>query len=81
MILDYRPLGKALIFSNSIEDKAVDLYVFEKSLLCEKNCEKHFLRSIEKFYQGYMITSQQGTKVISRLGNVKLRGRKKICFG
>ena len=57
MILDYRPLGKALIFSNSIEDKAVDLYVFEKSLLCEKNCEKHFLRSIEKFYQGYMTTS------------------------
>ena len=55
--------------------------MFEKSLLCEKNCEKHFQKSIEKFYQGYMTTSQQGTKVISRLGNVKLRGGKKICFG
>lgn len=67
--------------SQSIEDQAVDLYVFEKSLLCEKNCERYFDKSIEKFYEGYMTASHNGTKVISRLGNVKLRGRKKIAFG
>ena len=69
------------MISNSIEDKAVDLYVFEKSLLCEKNCEKHFEKGIEKFYEGYTVVSTDASRVIQRLGKVKLRGRKKIAFG
>ena len=67
--------------SNSIEDKAVDIYVFEKSLLCEKNSEQHFAKGIERFQEGYLSVNAQLTTVLNRLGNVKLRGRKKIAFG
>lgn len=57
--------------STKAEDKAVDLYVFEKSIRCA-----HDLRYITNFYNGY--TQQDGSKeVMERLELVRKRGRKR----
>lgn len=53
--------------SSKEEDKAVDLYVFEKSLICTQN-----ERYIENFYSGY-----ENKAVLERLEKVKQRGRKR----
>lgn len=52
--------------SNKDEDKAVDLYVFERALLCTYDC------GTESFYKGY-----QNEGVIKRLEKVRMRGRKR----
>ncbi|KAF9762614.1 EKC/KEOPS complex subunit BUD32 [Nosema granulosis] len=66
-IIDF---GLSYISSKS-EDKAVDLYVFEKSIRCA-----HDLKYLEDFYKGY--TAQDGAKeVMERLELVRKRGRKR----
>lgn len=67
--------------SQNTEDKAVDLYVFEKSLLCEKNSQSLLGLLAEQFYLGYGEMSQGFEQVFNRLQKVKLRGRKKVAFG
>ncbi len=39
--------------SNNVEDKAVDLYVFDKSLLCEENSNQILKNCLKSFYEGY----------------------------
>lgn len=57
--------------SHKAEDKAVDLYVFEKALRCV-----HGERCIGSFYEGY--ESHMGDRsVIERLEQVRRRGRKR----
>lgn len=53
--------------SHTDEDKAVDLYVFEKALKCT-----HSERYSEYFYQGYGETS-----VLKKLKEIRRRGRKR----
>ena len=56
--------------SSKDEDKAVDLYVFERALKCG-----HSESYIAAFYEGYRA---QGTEsVLTRLESVRLRGRKR----
>lgn len=67
--------------SSSIEDKGVDLYVFEKSLLCEQRDEKKMKELVDIFCISYVKNSKTVDNVIKRLQNVKMRGRKKVAFG
>ena len=67
--------------SSNIEDKAVDLYVFEKSLQCDQSEEDRVSSLVEILYTGYISKSDKLDAVIQRLQKVKLRGRKKIAFG
>ena len=67
--------------SNNIEDKAVDLYIFEKSLLCEESSEKMLNDLQELFMKGYSLKSSSFEQIINRLHKVKARGRKKVAFG
>jgi TP53 regulating kinase-like protein len=67
--------------SNNTEDKAVDLYVFEKSLLCERNSQSLLGLLVDEFYLGYGEKSQNFEQIFNRLQKVKLRGRKKVAFG
>ena len=67
--------------SHNYEDKAVDLYVFEKSLLCEKNSNGILEEVLKSFYIGYESKSSNWDNIWKRLEKVKLRGRKKLAFG
>ncbi|KAM0680584.1 hypothetical protein GINT2_001272 [Glugoides intestinalis] len=58
------------MFTSKDEDKAVDLYVFERALKCG-----HSEEYADSFYKGY---SSFGTvEVLKRLESVRLRGRKR----
>ncbi|KAK7067720.1 TP53 regulating kinase [Halocaridina rubra] len=61
------------------EDKAVDLYVLERAILStHPNTEplvKHLLNSYK------VAGSRSAEDIIIRLDEVRLRGRKKLCFG
>ncbi|KAL6120613.1 hypothetical protein NUSPORA_02629 [Nucleospora cyclopteri] len=54
--------------SLKIEDKAVDLYLFEKALLCAHNDQL-----IKYFYEGYQLNGQLSKK----LEEIRKRGRKR----
>lgn len=57
-------------YSNKDEDKAVDLYVFERAIKCG-----HKEEYLESFYKSY---SQHGSEsVLKKLESVRLRGRKR----
>lgn len=56
--------------SRKDEDKAVDLYVFERALRCV-----HSDSYVQSFYDGYKIFGKPS--VITRLEEVRLRGRKR----
>ncbi|KHN69543.1 Mn2+-dependent serine/threonine protein kinase [Ordospora colligata] len=52
------------------EDKAVDLYVFEKAVGCVHNIE-----DLQGFYQGYLVHGNPD--VLKKLEVVRMRGRKR----
>lgn len=56
--------------SRKDEDKAVDLYVFERALKCG-----HSENYIASFYEGYSLYG--AASVLARLESVRLRGRKR----
>ncbi|AFN83126.1 O-sialoglycoprotein endopeptidase/protein kinase [Encephalitozoon romaleae SJ-2008] len=62
--------------SSKDEDKAVDLYVFEKAVGC-----RHDTKLLESFYEGYMANGS--SDVLNKLETVRLRGRKRerTAFG
>ncbi|KAM9992725.1 hypothetical protein ACTFIY_010187 [Dictyostelium cf. discoideum] len=64
--------------SNSVEDKAVDLYVLERAFIStHPNSEQLF----QTILSNYELTSSNSKIVIQKLNQVRLRGRKKTCFG
>lgn len=56
--------------STKAEDKAVDLYVFEKALKCA-----HKEEYAESFFNSYFSTASK--EILNRLEKVRLRGRKR----
>ncbi|WUR03554.1 BUD32 protein kinase [Vairimorpha necatrix] len=60
--------------STKAEDKAVDLYVFEKSVKCA-----HDEKFIKNFYEGYTCQGNQ-EEVMTRLELVRKRGRKQEIY-
>lgn len=60
------------------EDKGVDLYVLEKAFLStHPNTEEVF----EKLLRSYAASSKRSSAVISKLDEVRLRGRKRSMVG
>lgn len=61
-----------------IEDKAVDLYVLERAMLStHPGCEA----LIAAVLQAYRFACRQGTLILLKLEQVRLRGRKREAFG
>lgn len=61
------------------EDKAVDLYVLERAILSTHPNTEKFVNHLLSTYQ--TIGGEAAKDVIKRLDEVRLRGRKKLCFG
>lgn len=69
-----------LSFSEGIpEDKGVDLYVFERALLStHPNTDELFSEVLESYKQE---NKKEATDVISKLDEVRMRGRKRTMVG
>ena len=65
--------------SNNPEELAVDLYVLERALI-STHPELSF-QFVEHMLAAYKATSTKSHQVLHRLGQVRLRGRKRECFG
>lgn len=61
------------------EDKAVDLYVLERAILSTHPSTEKFVAHILSIYRNE--GGEAARDVIRRLDEVRLRGRKKLCFG
>ncbi|XP_045605661.1 EKC/KEOPS complex subunit TP53RK isoform X2 [Procambarus clarkii] len=61
------------------EDKAVDLYVLERAILSTHPNTETFVAHLLATYEKIGGTATRD--VIKRLNEVRLRGRKKLCFG
>ena len=67
---------------NSVEEKAIDLYIFEKSIICDDISvivDKDKL--IQSFIEGYKESSNFNIETLKRLDKVKQRGRKRVSIG
>ncbi|KAJ9583751.1 hypothetical protein L9F63_021914 [Diploptera punctata] len=64
---------------NSIEDKAVDLYVLERALITTHPELQHLLETIMNAYT--CENNKEGKKVINKLEEVCSRGRKRTMVG
>ena len=63
---------------DSNEEKAVDLYVLERSFISTHPGSKIL---VEEFHRAYKGASKTSDAVLQRLFAVRLRGRKRECFG
>lgn len=61
------------------EDKAVDLYVLERAILTTHPNTETLVKHLLSVYK--MSGGKGSVEVIQRLDEVRLRGRKKLCFG
>ena len=61
-----------------VEDKAVDLYVLERAFLSTHPNTEHLVQEI---LQSYRFAASKGTVVLTKLEQVRLRGRKRDMFG
>ena len=62
-----------------IEDKAVDLYVLERAMLSTHPGSEHLMNAILMSYR--FACKRQGTLVLFKLEQVRLRGRKRDMTG
>lgn len=60
------------------EDKAVDLYVLERALLATHAGAQPLVEEVMRSYKHHSRTANQ---VMQRLSEVRMRGRKRECFG
>jgi TP53 regulating kinase and related kinases len=63
------------MFSDKIEDKAVDIHLFKRALESKHNL--FFEKGFKSFIQGYKTVSDDFVSIIKRLEQVDLRGRNK----
>ena len=64
--------------SNLAEDKGVDLYVLERAILSSHPNTESFFQQVLNTYQ---LSSSKAASVISKLDEVRLRGRKRTMVG
>jgi Mn2+-dependent serine/threonine protein kinase len=64
--------------TSSHEERAVDLYVLERSFVTTHVGSEGLVKEIMR---GYKATCQSSDSVFVRLAQVRLRGRKRECFG
>ena len=68
--------------TTSAEEQAVDLYVLERALQStHPDLPEDFFDSLLKAYASTVKTSKNSQGAIQRLEQVRLRGRKRECFG
>ncbi|EFA86626.1 putative protein serine/threonine kinase [Heterostelium album PN500] len=80
-------IGELLVFidfglsyvSVLVEDKAVDLYVLERAFLSTHPDSEQMFDQVIKGYADYSASKTKAT--LSKLDQVRLRGRKKLAFG
>lgn len=66
-------------YSESVEDKGVDLYVLERALLStHSNIDDLFPKILKKYEEEY---SEESKEVIARFEEVRARGRKRTMIG
>ncbi|KAL4427537.1 hypothetical protein ABPG74_019493 [Tetrahymena malaccensis] len=63
---------------DSIEEKAVDLYVLERAFI---STHPELENEFQELLQEYKRVCKQGDKTIKKLNDVRMRGRKKVAFG
>ncbi|RWS26904.1 TP53-regulating kinase-like protein [Leptotrombidium deliense] len=66
-------------FSTKTEDRAVDLYVFERSLQTTTDIDNASFESILNVYATKM--DKQGKEILNKLNEVRMRGRKRTMIG
>ncbi|XP_034938920.1 EKC/KEOPS complex subunit Tp53rk isoform X2 [Chelonus insularis] len=66
---------------STAEDKAVDLYVLERSLLSSHSQVQNLFSEIMKSYQKNIKDKKQQREIISKYEEVKARGRKRLMIG
>ncbi|XP_034181182.1 TP53 regulating kinase isoform X2 [Osmia lignaria lignaria] len=66
---------------SSVEDKAVDLYVLERSLNSAHSEIPELFPKIYKTYQKYYTNKNQCKEIISKYNEVQARGRKRLMIG
>lgn len=66
--------------SQNPEEMAVDLYVLERALI-STHPELEEMGFMDTLLQGYKATNKKSDSVLQRLSAVRLRGRKRECFG
>ena len=79
VLIDFGLAGTAGAKGINHEEKAVDLYVLERAI---ESTHPTFSESILKeIFRAYKKISQTSDSVMQRLSQVRLRGRKRECFG
>jgi TP53 regulating kinase-like protein len=69
--------GLGMMQANA-EDKAVDLYVLERAFISTHPGSENIVALI---IEEYTKAAKKGTAVLQKLDAVRLRGRKRECFG
>lgn len=77
IIIDF---GLARVDSTA-EDKAVDLYVLERSLLSSHSQVPSLFSAIMEYYQKGLVDTKQRREIISKYDDVRARGRKRLMIG
>ncbi|XP_076279753.1 TP53 regulating kinase [Lasioglossum baleicum] len=66
---------------SSVEDKAVDLYVLERSLLSAHSEVPSLFSDIFETYQKQFANKKQCNEIVSKYRDVQMRGRKRLMVG
>lgn len=69
------------IHSQSVEDKAVDMYVLERAFLSTHPSSEKLFEKLLSAYKQHAGAKQDTSKVLNKLNEVRMRGRKRVCFG
>lgn len=78
VLIDFGLAGTAGNKGVSHEEKAVDLFVLERAFQATHPGSKELVDEVLRAYKGRCKTSDS---VLQRLSQVRLRGRKRECFG
>jgi len=79
VLIDFGLSGTAGAKGVSHEEKAVDLYVLERAF--EATHPYHTQLLVQEIVTAYKALSNTADSVLQRLAQVRLRGRKRECFG
>lgn len=67
--------------SSLVEDKGVDLYVLERALLSSHPSTEYFFQNVLKSYSKAVDSNEKAQEIITKLDEVRLRGRKRVMVG
>ena len=77
-LIDFGLSSVSISTSQSLEDKAVDLYVLKRAMISSNPKSEELFDKAMNIYKNKCLN---GEEVINKYKNVEMRGRKKLCFG